>query len=269
MVALAAAAALIAGLQWAAARKEAAAALARAASLEKENRDAAARAAQLQTEVEALRAQLLEKGIEPVKPQPVRRTEPDVSGRVETVRELTRVQGQLQAAEASVKELSNRVRDLEEALDKSQRETKRLAAGESELRDTLDSTRRLLQATETELKTKTERALQLETAVRLAQQEAAASKSRASQVAPVLREMEEINRRRENYIVSLQRRYRDLSDHLRSIAVRMDTQRDSPGAAAPDVSRIMSTVQSAEDDLRQLGTLNAQAQRVAGKLEQK
>jgi chromosome segregation ATPase len=267
--ALLAAAAVVAGLQWAAASRQKAALETRAAALEKEKRDAELRAAQALSAAEALRAQLLEKGIEPLPEERLKRPDAGAAARAEAVRELARAQTQLQAAEASIRDLQARVRGLEDALEKAQQESARLSAAEAELRETVDRAHRLVRATEAELKSKTERLLQAETAARVAQQDAAAAKARAAQVTPVLRELEEINRRRENYLTSLQRRYRDLTDQLRSLAVRMETQRDSPAAAAPDVSRIQSTVQSAEDDLRQIQTLNAQAQRAAARLEAK
>ncbi|MGC4048579.1 MAG: hypothetical protein QM757_03495 [Paludibaculum sp.] len=69
---------------------------------------------------------------------------------------------------------------------------------------------------------------------------------------------------------SLQRRYRELTDQLRALAVRLEhSERDSPVTAAPDISRIQTTVQSAEDDLRQLLSLNTQAQSLTQKLGQK
>jgi chromosome segregation ATPase len=267
--ALLAAAAVVAGLQWAAARRGWAGAEARAAALEKQKREADLRAAQAAGEAATLRAQLLAKGITPHPAPPAGKPAAETASRLEALRELGRAQTQLQAAEAAVKELQSRVRDLEQSLEKAQLETKGLAAAEAELRETLDRSQRLARAIDAELKTKTERILQAETAERVARQEAAAAKAQAARIAPVLRELEEINRRRENYISSVQRRYRELSDQLRAIAVRVETQRDSPGAAAPDVSQIQLTVQSAEDDLRQIQTLNAQAQRAAGRIESK
>ena len=96
-----------------------------------------------------------------------------------------------------------------------------------------------------------------------------AASQKSTQAASLANELLDINRRRENVITSLQRRYREMTDVLRALTVRLDTQRDSVATVAPDISRMQSTAQSAEDDLRQLASLNTQAQRIAQKLGQK
>ena len=54
-------------------------------------------------------------------------------------------------------------------------------------------------------------------------------------------------------------------------AARLDHYRDSSSAPSfsADLPRFQSTVQAAEEDLRQVQTLNAQAQRLAQRLQAK
>ena len=228
------------------------------------------RAGALERENTALRQQLAERGIEPVvaRAAPLRPADGD-GRRLETVRELTQTQARLAAANASLNEWQNRAHELEAALEKAGSEAKRIAAEEASLREDLDSARRLVAATDAELKTKAARVSQLESDVRKAREDVVAASQKSTQAAALANELFDINRRRENVITSLQRRYREMTDVLRALAVRLDTQRDSVATAAPDISRMQSTAQSAEDDLRQLSNLNTQAQRIAQKLGQK
>jgi hypothetical protein len=60
-----------------------------------------------------------------------------------------------------------------------------------------------------------------------------------------------------------------LTDAYRALALRLDTQRDSQTPmqiTSGEVSRITSAVQSAEDELRQLSTLNAESLRLTQRL---
>jgi chromosome segregation ATPase len=215
------------------------------------------REASLQSQLEALHQQLAERGIEPAVNQQPHSNGADDPKRLEAIRELASTQARLSAATASVTDLRNRVSELESAVERLNSDNKRLTASESTVKEDLDSTRRVVQAMEAELKTKSERLTQLETALRKSKEEQTALAQRSTQATAWLGEFVDVNRRREIALTSLQRRYRDLSDQLRSLALRPDF---------PELSRVQSTVQSAEDDLRQLNAYNVQAQRLTQKL---
>jgi chromosome segregation ATPase len=82
----------------------------------------------------------------------------------------------------------------------------------------------------------------------------------------MLRELEEINRRRETYFTSILRRYKEVTEQYRALATRLESARDNVAPPGPELSRIQAAVASAEEDLRQLATLNAQAARIQQKL---
>ena len=255
---------------WSGQRRMAGETAVRVEAAEKLKAVATERAAALEQENTALRQQLAERGIEPVvaKTAPARPVEGD-GRRLEAIRELTQTQAKLAAAQAAIIEGQNRAQSLEGALERATAESKRLAAEEASMREDLDAAKRLVAATEGELKTKSARLSQLEGDNRKAREDVVAASQRSTQAAALANELLDINRRRENVITSIQRRYREITDVLRALAVRLDTQRDSMAGAAPDISRMQSTAQSADDDLRQLASLNAQAQRIAQKLSQK
>lgn len=241
---------------------------ARVSELEKSNQTATDKAAALARENETLRTQLAERGIEPAAAAPARKSDGE-GRRLDAIRELAQVQNRLAAATASNNDLQNRIRELESARENLALENKKLSASESGIRDDFESTRRVVQAMEAELKTKNERLAQLETNLRRSRDELAALQKKSGTSGDTANSLLEVNRRRETVVNSLQRRYRELTDQLRALAVRLDTQRDSPVMAAPDISRIQTAVQSAEDDLRQLLSLNTQAQSLTQKLGQK
>jgi len=225
----------------------------------------AARLEQLEQENASLRAQLAERGAAPAPTASTPAGEGEAR-RLEVTRELTKVEARLSAANAALSEMKARAQELQASLDQAAGENKRLAAANAELNNDLESTRNLLHATEIELKGKAERLPELEAAAKRARDDRDASAQKLAQVNAALAEMADVNRRREAAVTALQRRFRDLTDQLRAASVRLEQQRDNPAAAMPDLSRIQTVVPSAEDDLRQLNSLNAQAQRVAQKL---
>lgn len=222
--------------------------------------------ATLREEGETLRSQLREQGVEPQAPVSSA-PRPRESQRLDAVRELVQLQARYATLQTSVTELHNRAGELEGTVERLTEENKRLLGAEADLKDQLASTQRVVKAMDAELKSKADRVAQLEASLRKYRDEAAGADRRLSQISEVVNELEDINRRRENYLTSLQRRYREITDQLRGLAMRLDTQRDSPSSAGiTDVSRINTAVQSAEEDLRQITSLNAQAQRVARRL---
>ncbi|MCX7604231.1 MAG: hypothetical protein N2036_09170 [Bryobacteraceae bacterium] len=223
------------------------------------------RVAALLLENEELRRQLAEKGITPKLPPAVEKGAEEAR-RLAAIRELAGAQTRLAEAQAALLEMKNRLAELEASLERANAENRRLAAAEAALQEDLDNTRRIVQAMEAELRAKNDRLAQMETALRKAREELSALSQRLAASSQIVNELAEINRRRENTVTSLQRRYRDITDQLRALAVRLDTQRDNPAAAAGDLSRIQTAVLAAEDDLKQLNVLNSQSQQLMQKL---
>lgn len=217
-------------------------------------------------EIDALRAQMHSEGIVPAVPGARPSPPADESKRVEAVRNLAQAEQRIAALQASLNEARERAAQFEAQVEKLQTDNKQLEVSSAETRDDLASARRIIEATDAELKSKSERIAQLESAVRAAREAQSAAEKKNQQTSSLLSDFADVNRRRENTLQSLQRRFRDISDQFRSFAMRLDTNRDNPAAAMPDVSRIQSAVQAAEEEFRQLTTLNTQAQRLAQKL---
>jgi septation ring formation regulator EzrA len=116
------------------------------------------------------------------------------------------------------------------------------------------------------LKGRNDRLVQLETTNNLLHQENRALSEKSALAVRMLRDLEEINRRRETYLTSILRRYKEVTEQYRALATRLDSARDNFTPAGPELSRIQSAVAAAEEDLRQLANLNAQAARIQQKM---
>jgi len=239
---------------------------ARLISLGIQNRDLNVHARQLAGENEALRAQLAELGA----PMP-QRSAPSPGGvapgsNLEQARLLVKLQSDLASAGATIADLEARLAKMEEALGQAQGENKRLAASEQDLRERLAGNARVLEAVQTELKSRSERLTQLETTNLLLHKENREAAQKVAEVHRLLQELEELNRRRENLLGAMMRRYRELTDQLRTLTVRPEGAAEARAVDAAELTRLQSAVAMTEDDLRQLGNLNSQATRLQRKI---
>jgi chromosome segregation ATPase len=233
---------------------------------------AESRAAALESDNVELRRRLEASGIAapPPSAHAAPSAHPSEQARIDAIRTLADLQKRYDALQSQVQSLTTSKSELEASLETANSERRRIAASESDLRDALASSRRVVEAMETELKTKTDRIASQEAELRRVRDAGAADTRRTSQIASILTSFEDLNRRRENTLTSLQRRFRDLTDSYRALALRLDTQRDNPSPApisSAEVSRITAAVQSAEDEIRQLNALNAESQRLTRRLQ--
>jgi chromosome segregation ATPase len=101
--------------------------------------------------------------------------------------------------------------------------------------------------------------------------DASAITTRASDVDHIIAGLQEIDSRREIFLTSVLRRYRDITDEFRAMSGMLDTNRDANSGACSGavLSRIQNAVTGAEDDLHQLGELNARTQKLEKQLAKK
>jgi len=115
---------------------------------------------------------------------------------------------------------------------------------------------------------------------RLADLEAANAKSRsensegsarAAEFRRVLASLQDVNRHRDAYLTSIIRRYRDITSQFRAMSGMLDSSRgpNSSAFSGAALTRIQNAVSLADDDLRQLNDLNAQARQLEEKLVKK
>ncbi len=181
---------------------------------------------------------------------------------------LETLRATLADANASVAHLQARVQELDTQVQKLSVDNKRLTASESDLNDNLSSANALIEALQKENKTKGDRIVQLEIAYQKIREQGGADAQKLQQTAQLTAQLQEIDRRRAAYLASILRRYRDLTDQYRNLSAMLENRRQNEpvAVAGTDLSRIQNTIAMADEDLRQLAALNAQAERVQKKL---
>jgi chromosome segregation ATPase len=95
--------------------------------------------------------------------------------------------------------------------------------------------------------------------------------TQAADVSHILTSLQDLDRRREGYMTSILRRYRDITGEFHAMSGMLDTSQ-GPGSSACSgaaLSRIQNAVTSAEDDMRQLNELNARSQKLEKQLLKK
>jgi hypothetical protein len=95
--------------------------------------------------------------------------------------------------------------------------------------------------------------------------------TQATDVSHIIASLQDLDRRRDIYLTSILRRYRDITGEFHAMSSMLDTSHDpSSGACSGAVlSRIQNAVNSAEDDMRQLSELNARTQKLEKQLLKK
>jgi len=89
-------------------------------------------------------------------------------------------------------------------------------------------------------------------------------------VARIMASLQDLDRRREGYLTSILRRYRDITSEFRAMSSMLDTSHDPSSGACSGaaLSRIQNAVTSAEDDMRQVKELNVRSQTLEKQLQQ-
>ena len=99
-----------------------------------------------------------------------------------------------------------------------------------------------------------------------------AASTRAVDLARVVVQLQDLDSRREALLNSIMRRYRDVTSQFRAMSGMLDSSRDSNSSSPftdAALTRIQNAVSSADDELRQLTELNAQARQLEKKLAKK
>ncbi len=239
----------------------------RLADIEAQNRELKTRSEQTARELDALRQVVPAPAAEMAPEQ--RRVQAGSKENIEAARLLIQVREKLASAGQSIQQLETRTRELEATIEKLTAENHRLSSAEADIKENLATTSRILEAVRTELKTKDERLTQVMVTNNQLLEENRKNADKLGQLPRLLRDLDEVNRRREAFMNNVLRRYREVTDQYRAVTGRADQLRDAAGAGSPELTRIQNALQMAEEDLRQISTLNAQAgriqQRIAGR----
>ncbi len=178
----------------------------------------------------------------------------------EDVVAIQRLKLGLADANASVGRLESRVDQTEEQVQNLTVDNKRLTASEADLKENLSAANQLVDALQKELKSSRDHVTQVEIAYRQLRDQSGTDARKLSEIQHLAADLQDIHKRREVYLNGVLRRYRQITEQYRSLSGVMQAQRtDAPAAGSADLARIQDSIAMAEEDLRQLNNLNAQA----------
>jgi hypothetical protein len=183
--------------------------------------------------------------------------------------EIQQLRQQLSGAHANVDRLESRIASLdEERRVDGTRDSERYAAAESEWKERLDLFAHQLESAQKDARSAHERVADLEAAGAKSKNSEPDNAAHAAEVARLLTNLRELNRRREDHLTAILRRYRDLTNEFRAMSGVIGSSHDQNANAmsGPALTRIQSAVSMAEDDLRQVNELSAQTQQIEKKL---
>lgn len=186
----------------------------------------------------------------------------DAGVRRELLKILTEKEEKLAAAAKELDSLRLRVDQLEQQLRVAAADAEKLSAGERELREQADASRRLAEVLQTELKGKSALAAQMETQNAQLRKREEEARERAARLGRLVEQAEDLQRRREMYLTNILRRYREVTDLYRTLNQQFSNPRDGASPANNDLSRVQNAIYQAEDDMRQLQGLNTQSARL-------
>ncbi|MBZ5593862.1 MAG: hypothetical protein LAP39_16610 [Acidobacteriia bacterium] len=161
--------------------------------------------------------------------------------------------------------------DLQSRAETTAEDYHRLSAAMEQANKALADANQTIENIQAERKSNQDRISQLETANARLREGAASGKQSAAQLNQSLSDIEEVFRRREMYLTNILRRYREITEQYRALSGVMDSRRDreSTPVSGAEISRIQNAIALSEEDMKQVGALSAQAQRLEKKLSTK
>lgn len=185
---------------------------------------------------------------------------------------IARLNREVKDAQASITDLQTQ---LSNAKDEREKALAVATASEvkvqADLQSQIDTLKQELNSAQDEAQASRRRASALEaenTKLRTATSTTFAS---AADFARAVADLQDVDRRREGHLTSMMRRYRDITNQFRAMSGMLDSSHDPNSGAfsGAALTRIQDAVSLADEDLRQLNELNAQARQLEKKLEKK
>jgi chromosome segregation ATPase len=193
--------------------------------------------------------------------RPQDRHEDDATRR-ELLRLLDEKNAKLAAAESAMGDLKDKLAALETKLAGVTEEMDRLTASGKDLQERLDTSARLAESLQAQMRAREERLAQVEVSNQDLRKRTDDTARRFARLGELAHQIEEVERRREVYLANVLRRYREATELFRTLALRLDNPRDAAAPTSNDLSRIQQAITLADEDLRQVTTLNNQSARL-------
>jgi chromosome segregation ATPase len=181
-------------------------------------------------------------------------------------RELSQAQANIMGLQA---QLLNSSEESEKALNNA--EQRRQKEGE-EWQSQLNALKQDLESTQAELQGSRLRLAGLQTDNAKLKADTSAGAAHAAELGRAVAELQDLDSRRDALLTSIMRRYRDITSQFQAMSGMLGSSRDSNSTSPftdAALTRIRDAVSSANDDLRQLSELNAQARQLENKVAKK
>jgi chromosome segregation ATPase len=132
----------------------------------------------------------------------------------------------------------------------------------------LDGLKQQLDSSEAESRELRQRTANLEAENTKLKAASGKSSARVAEVARTITDLQDLDRRRDLYLTSITRRYRDITNQFRAMSGMLDSSHDpnSSSFSGAALLRIQNDMSLAEDELHQLNDVNAQARQLEKKL---
>lgn len=181
--------------------------------------------------------------------------------------QLRRLHDSLAQSNADAVRLQAKVTDLESRVEAEAETNRRLSAALEEERKNLADASQALETLRVQGKAGDARLADLESVNAKLKEEAAAGRQSSSQTQQTLSDLQNIFHRREMYLSNILRRYKEITEQYRAMSgVRDGRDREAAPLNSAEVSRIQNSIALAEEDLKQISALNAQAERLQKRL---
>jgi chromosome segregation ATPase len=220
---------------------------------------------------EALRQRELQKApAEPESPAPPGDYHATLAQRNATIE---RLEHELSEAQASITGLQAQLLKSSEENEKALTSANESHQKEqADLESQLEASKQDLESALAEVQASRQRLAALEADNAKLKSDNSAGAARAAESARLTAQLRDLDSRRDALLTSIMRRYRDITSQFRAMSGMLGSTRDSNSTSPfsdAALTRIQSAVSAADDDLRQLSELNAEARQLENKLVKK
>jgi chromosome segregation ATPase len=185
---------------------------------------------------------------------------------------IEQLQHELDDAHASIAQLQSQLTAYRDEREKALASVNESYRKERESwQSQLDGLKQQLESSEAESRALRQRTANLETENAKLKVATGETSGRAAEVARTITNLQDLDRRRDLYLTSITRRYRDITNQFRAMSGMLDSSHDpnSSSFSGAALLRIQNDMSLAEDELLQLNDVNAQARQLEKKLMNK
>ena len=183
--------------------------------------------------------------------------------------EIGRLQRELNESHIALHRLEARVTSFdEERAQATASANERFTTAQNDYNAHFDELTRQLQTAQNEAQSARQHLADFQAAADKLKSTQSSAAAQLAESTRLLATLQDLNRRRDGYISSILRRYRDLTEQFRAMSGVLASSHDQNASALSEsgLTRIQSAISQADDDLRQLNDLNARALQVEKKL---